>query len=108
VRKGKLAIIPVHFVTVLDDSGDGPPTDRLEAGNKRSRNALVYVDDASLLSGGDKVVTSPLTMVRSGMTVQMAKEAKGTGRDQRSESDRGPRRQAAGQNQAATAAEREG
>ncbi|MHB0956598.1 MAG: efflux RND transporter periplasmic adaptor subunit [Pirellulaceae bacterium] len=65
VREGKLAIVPVSFVTLLE-------TDAQE--RKTVRDALIYVEDPSRLGPGDHVVTSPLTFVRTGMDVQIAAE----------------------------------
>ena len=62
-RNGKLAIVPVNFITLLESD---------EGSSTASRDALIYVDDPSLLTAEDLVVTSPLTSVRTGMEVQVS------------------------------------
>ena len=63
VRDGKLALVPVSFVMLLE----GNSTDIGAV-----REALIYVEDARQLSAGDQVVTSPLTFVRTGMEVEIS------------------------------------
>ncbi len=64
IRAGKLAIVPVNFVTLLKPADNSAQDSRL---------ALVYVDDPSLpgaLTAGDQVIVSPLNFVRTGMAMR--------------------------------------
>jgi len=63
VRENKLAIIPVNFVTLLEQSADD---------GVNVRDALIYVDDPGQLTASDQVVVSPLTFVRTGMDVEVS------------------------------------
>ena len=66
IRDGKLAIVPVKFVTLLNAR---------DSARQKGRLALVYVDDPNLpgaLTAGDQVVVSPLNFVRTGMDIQVS------------------------------------
>jgi multidrug efflux pump subunit AcrA (membrane-fusion protein) len=66
VRDGRLVIIPVQFVSLINS------TDRPEGG---THDALIYVTTPDSLQAQDQVVVSPMASVRSGMEVQMSETA---------------------------------
>ncbi len=77
VRDGKLVILPVNFVTMIDDNNVQQNGDR---------QALVYVDPpnapdgASSLAAGDQVIITPLVFVRTGMDIKVTQATKGARR----------------------------